>query len=167
MKHFFFSLLFIMPIIIAGSLLSPSLKVGDKAPDFTLKKLNGGTASLHDYKGKITVVHLWSHTCPHCRSMNQTLPEEIKPYLNSRMVYLMISIDKDTSGLRKVIREDKLDFAIHLLDPLDANAKTMIDYKANGTPCVNIVDEKGKILALDITEDKFEKYLAKNKNSTK
>jgi peroxiredoxin len=166
-QNLYFALLLIIPIIIAITFREPSLNVGDKAPAFTLSRLNGGTASLHDFKGKITVVHLWSHTCPHCRSMNQTLPEEVRPYLNSTIAYLMISIDEDTSGLRKVIQEDKLDFAIHLLDPHDVKSKTMIEYNAKGTPCLNIVDEQGKILALNISEDQFEKYLTKKKGTKK
>lgn len=32
------------------------LKVGDMAPDFTLKDQNGNNVSLHDYRGKKSVV---------------------------------------------------------------------------------------------------------------
>jgi peroxiredoxin len=35
---------------------SSTLKVGDKAPDFTLPSTEGGTAHLADYIGKSTVV---------------------------------------------------------------------------------------------------------------
>jgi cytochrome oxidase Cu insertion factor (SCO1/SenC/PrrC family) len=38
---------------------APKLKVGDVAPDFTLKTMNSGglkDVSLHDYKGKRSVV---------------------------------------------------------------------------------------------------------------
>lgn len=35
---------------------STTLKVGDKAPDFTLPSTNGGTVHLAEYIGKSTVV---------------------------------------------------------------------------------------------------------------
>jgi peroxiredoxin len=35
---------------------STTLKVGDKAPDFTLPSTDGGTVHLADYVGKSTVV---------------------------------------------------------------------------------------------------------------
>lgn len=35
---------------------SSTLKVGDKAPDFTLPSTDGGTVHLADYLGKSTVV---------------------------------------------------------------------------------------------------------------
>lgn len=40
----------------AGGPPSSTLKVGDKAPDFTLPSTDGGTAHLADYLGKSTVV---------------------------------------------------------------------------------------------------------------
>jgi thioredoxin-dependent peroxiredoxin len=47
--------------IFGGALLAQApatnaLKVGDKAPDFTLPSTNGGTVHLADYIGKSTVV---------------------------------------------------------------------------------------------------------------
>lgn len=140
---------------------TPSPLIGKKAPDFTVTKLNGDSISLHDYKGKVVIVHLWSQTCPHCRLMNETLPDLVKPYKNSNLAYIMISIDVDTSTLRTAIKEDALDFAIHAIDPYDGAAKTMIKYQAPGTPCVNIVDEKGILIAANVTDVQLSKFLKK------
>src|ERR1700740_92941 len=100
-------------IVIMTVALSSSVIVGEKAPDFTVAALKGDSISLHDYKGKVTVVHLWSHTCPHCRLMNESLPYIVAPYKKANLAYIMIDIDTDTSGWRGVIREDHLEFAIH------------------------------------------------------
>ena len=40
----------------ASVLPSTTLKVGDKAPDFTLPSTSGGTVHIADYLGKSTVV---------------------------------------------------------------------------------------------------------------
>jgi len=141
---------------------STNLFIGDKAPEFTVAALNGvDSISLYDYRGKIVIVHLWSPTCPHCREANKYLPDIMAPYKKANIAYVMISIDMDTTTLRPVIQEDKLNFAIHGYDPFDGSAKTMIDYEAPGTPSINVVDEKGNVLALNITYLQLKKFLKK------
>lgn len=157
--------------VIALSLLSMAfiaatqlrnLFIGGKAPAFTVAALNGvDSISLNDYKGKIVIVHLWSPTCPHCREANKYLPGIMAPYKKANIAYIMISIDIDTTTLRPVIQEDKLDFAIHGYDPFDGSAQTMIDYEAPGTPCINVIDEKGNLLAINITYLQLKKFLKK------
>jgi thiol-disulfide isomerase/thioredoxin len=137
------------------------IKIGGKAPDFTLPTADGGTVSLNDQRGKVVVVHLWSHTCPHCRIANASLQSIMPAYKNSNLTYIMIDIDADTSSWRSVIKEDKLDFAIQALDPYDGGAKTMIDYNGTATPCINIVDEKGNFAAVNVTTTQLNKYLKK------
>jgi hypothetical protein len=90
--------------------------------------------------------------------MNKTLPGIVNPYRKSNFAYIMINIDTDTIGWRKIIKEDKLDFAIHAVDPYDGAAKTVINYNAPGTPCINVADEKGnpywrKYLRYAVEED--------------
>jgi peroxiredoxin len=41
--------------------------VGDPAPDFTLKTLDGKTVSLSDYRGKPVVINFWQSNCHPCR----------------------------------------------------------------------------------------------------
>jgi cytochrome oxidase Cu insertion factor (SCO1/SenC/PrrC family) len=51
------SLLALLVAGIAQAQTTPAaLKVGDVAPDFTLKDQNGKDVSLHDFRGKKTVV---------------------------------------------------------------------------------------------------------------
>lgn len=49
-----------LSLILAGNpTRADELKVGDKAPDFTLKGSDGKTYSLSDFKGKMPVVIAW------------------------------------------------------------------------------------------------------------
>jgi peroxiredoxin len=155
-----FSSLFFL--IFTSFIYSSQLLVGDKAPDFTVATLSGDSITLRQYRGSVVIVHLWSPTCPHCRETNKTLPEIVAPYKNSNLAYVMIAIDSDTSTLRPVIKEDKLNFAIHAYDPYDGAAKTMLAYEAPGTPSINIVDEKGNLVAANVTSAQLKKYLKKH-----
>lgn len=157
-----FIVLSILSMAFIAATYSTGLFIGGKAPAFTVANLNGvDSISLNDYKGKIVIIHLWSPTCPHCRETNKYLPGIMAPYKKANIAYVMISIDMDTTTLRPVIEEDKLNFAIHGYDPYDGSAKTMIDYEAPGTPCINIVDEKGNLLAINITHVQLKKFLKK------
>lgn len=40
--------------------ISPGLKVGDTAPDFTLGLLSGDQVTLSDYRGKPVFVNFWA-----------------------------------------------------------------------------------------------------------
>ncbi len=42
------------------------LAVGNQAPDFTLKDLNGNDVSLGSLKGKIVIINFWATTCAPC-----------------------------------------------------------------------------------------------------
>ena len=154
-------LILLTAFLITASIFANRINVGDKAPDFTLATVNGGSVSLKNYKGKIVVIHIWSHTCPHCRESNQTLPDIVKPYRKSNLAYIMIDIDSDTSGWREVIKEDKLNFAVQASDPYDGDAKTAINYDSPGTPCINVANEKGNLIAVNITNAELKTILKK------
>ncbi len=128
-------------------------------PPFTLTGVNGGSISLNAYKDRVVVIHLWSHPCPHCRESNKTLPDTVHSYKKSNLAYIMINIDKDTTGWRSVINADRLDFAIQLTDPYDGDSKTLIAYNGLGTPCINVAGEKGNLVALNSTNIQLKKIL--------
>ncbi|NQZ81052.1 MAG: AhpC/TSA family protein [Colwellia sp.] len=66
--------------IIANELPNPGLKVGEKAPDFTLGNAFGETLSLYDElkKGPVILVFYRGSWCPYCnmhlRALQQSLP---------------------------------------------------------------------------------------------
>jgi thiol-disulfide isomerase/thioredoxin len=152
----------ILAMAFVAATYATNLSVGSKAPDFTVAALNGrDSILLHNYIGKVVVVHLWSSTCPHCRETNKSLPLIMESYKNANIAYIMIAIDIDTTTLRPVINEDKLNFAIHGYDPFDGAAKTMVAYEAPRTPSINIVDEKGNIVACNVSTSQLKKILKK------
>jgi peroxiredoxin Q/BCP len=72
------------------------LKVGDKAPDFTLPGTDGKTYSLADYKGKKAVVLAWfpKASTPGCTAECKSFRENGSALKNLSVAYFTISVDK-------------------------------------------------------------------------
>ncbi len=55
-------------VLVAFALVqcSRGVEVGQKAPNFILKDLKGGTVSLGELRGKVVFLHFWATWCPPC-----------------------------------------------------------------------------------------------------
>jgi peroxiredoxin len=66
--------------------------VGDQAPDFTLKTLDGKTVSLSDYRGKPVVINFWQSYCIPCRAEFPMLRQQVG---RNHGDFVLLGIDYD------------------------------------------------------------------------
>ena len=99
------------------------LKVGDKAPDFTLKGTDGKTYKLSDFKGKKAVVVAWfpKADTPGCTIECKSFKEKGDALRALNVAYFTASVD-DTDANAKFSKKFDLDFPI-LSDPEKSTAK--------------------------------------------
>lgn len=65
----------------AVGLLTPALRAGDRAPDFSLADLNGEPVRLADYAGRPVIVNFWASWCiPACVEEFAVLAEALEEY---------------------------------------------------------------------------------------
>lgn len=96
--------------------VAPEIKVGDTAPDFTLKDQNQKDVKLSDFRGKKNVVLAfypldWS---PVCTTENKCLTEDFSKFESANAVVLGISTDSffshkawaDALGLKHTLLAD-------------------------------------------------------------
>lgn len=130
--------------------LAAELKVGDMAPDFTMKGSDGKTYSLSDYKDKKAVVLAWypkaftSGCTVECKSLAEN--GHLLKKFNAE--YFMASTD-DVSKNKEFATEMKADFPL-LSDPnaevAEAYDVSMFGFAKRHT---FYIDKTGKIVMID------------------
>lgn len=146
-------------LLLSTSAAAPDarLAVGAKAPDFTLKDLDGKTHKLSDYTkaGKIVVLEFWSPECPVVtkyyvkpKGKDQgAMPATYAQVKGKDLVWLAVdSLPESTEGNS---REDmtRMSKAHGVAWPLllDGKQEVASAYGAQTTPDIFIIDAKGKL----------------------
>jgi len=89
------------------------MKTGEKAPDFTLKDLNGESWNLHDYKGKIVVLLFYpGDDTPVCTAQLCSVRDNWSDYQATGAEVVGISTD---SGASHKSFADKHNLTLNLL----------------------------------------------------
>jgi peroxiredoxin len=103
--------------LIASGAAERALKAGDRAPEFTLKDVDGNEVSSRDLlaKGPLVVTFYRGVWCPYCNMDLQALQEAL-PAIRERGVQLIAISPQTQSNSRKSQRDNKVTFPI-LSDP--------------------------------------------------
>jgi peroxiredoxin len=120
----------------------PGVEAGQKAPDFTLARLQGGLASLSDYSGKVVLINFWATWCKDCRREMPELDALFQKLKDRGFVVLAISMDEEG---RKVvapfIEKHGPTYPILLAD-----RPTPAAYRIYGLPTSYLLDGKGVVV---------------------
>ncbi len=117
--------------------------IGQAAPDFTLKSLNGGDISLSSYKGKVVLLNFWATWCTPCRDEMPPMNKLYLKYKNNGLVVLAVSTDDSTMVVEKFLIKNHVDFPV-LLDTGKTVAKTK--YRINAQPTTFLIGKDGTII---------------------
>ena len=151
----------------AAAKSTATAKIGEPAPQFSLKDQNGKTQSLADYAGKVVVLEWFNDQCPYVvkhysgGAMNATA----KKYADKDVVWLAINTTagKTVDDNKKVAGEWKIDRPI-LADETSEVAKA---YQSKNTPTMYIIDKEGVVAyrgAIDSKPDPDTGSIASAKN---
>ena len=123
------------------------VKVGDKAPDFTIKEAGGKTYKISDLKGKVVMLQFTASWCSVCRTEMPFIEKEIWQEKKAAGL-VVIGIDRD-EPVEKVLQFQK-DIAVSYplaLDP-EADIFGLFAEKEAGVTRNVIIDRSGKIIFL-------------------
>ena len=139
------------------------LKVGDKAPDFTIKYLDGATMKLSDLKGKTVMLQFTASWCGVCRKEMPHIESDIwqKRQNNKNFVLIGIDLKEDAETIKKFQKSTGVTYPI-VLDEDGAIFELYAEKEAGVTRNV-LIDKNGKIVFLTRLYDEKEFAALKQK----
>lgn len=148
------------------------VKVGEVAPDFSLKDLDGKDVKLSDFKGKIVVLEWFNPGCPFVvkhHSTLDTMKKTAAAYKDKNVVWLAVNSGAEgKQGASKADNEKarkdwKIEYPI-LLDPTGATGKA---YGAKTTPHMFVIAADGKLAYAGAIDNNSSPKTAGEKNYVK
>ncbi len=111
---------------LAAKMPDPGIKVGEKAPNFTLQNAFGKTVKLHDElrKGPVVLVFYRGAWCPFCNLHLRTLQDSLPQIKHHGAQLITISPQKPGRAAKQFTESD---FQFEALS--DSDSKVMKDYK--------------------------------------
>jgi len=71
------------------------VQVGQKAPDFVLEDLKGGSVSLGELRGKVVFLHFWATWCPPCLVELPGLQRFVEGLDKGQVALLAVCVDNE------------------------------------------------------------------------
>jgi peroxiredoxin len=124
--------------------LKVGIEVGNLAPDFELKNLEGNPIKLSSLKGKKVILNFWASWCPPCR---QEMPDMEKFYLDQKdkgieiLAVNLTNAEKSREDVTNFMRTNSITFPV----VLDENGKVGQLYNVASIPASFIIDSQGVI----------------------
>jgi len=116
--------------------------VGEKAPDFSLSTVDGGTINLSEFLGKKPVVlDFWTSWCPNCR---RDMPKLSKMYEKhkDKIEVIGINLQENPAIVERYISSADIVFPI----ALDPSGQTSRAYDIRYTNTHILIDKDGNIV---------------------
>lgn len=123
---------------------SVGLKIGQRAPDFELKQLDGQTVKLSDYRGKTVMLNFWATWCPPCREemphMQQFHTE------NEKDGVVILGVNATSTEISVPVVDSWLkEWGITFPIVLDEQGEVIKTYRVNSYPATFVIDGDGVI----------------------
>lgn len=137
----------LLPLLVLGLLaLAPAVgrALGEVAPNFTLRNVDGQNVSLEAHRGKVVLLNFWATWCQPCRVEQTKLEEMYKELKPQGLEILAISADdaRSSSQVKPMVMRAGLTFPV-LLDPQTSVVSQYNPSKA--LPYNVIIDRVGRV----------------------
>jgi len=129
----------LVAVTVLTSNTSKVATVGQPAPDFTLRTVDGKQVSLSQFKGKPVIINFWATWCPPCRLEMPALEEISRQAADKGFVLLAVDKEEDATTVKNFLTQNHYDY-LSVLD-LDGSVSTM--YQVSGIPTSIFVDANG------------------------
>ncbi len=144
-KRLFIAVLVVAVVASISAVAYANLKAGAKAPDFSLKDLDGKTFTLADnFKapGKVVLLDIWATWCPPCRAEIPHLVKLQAKYKDKPVVFVGVAVDERKADVAAFAKKNNINY---IVCPDERGKAISEKYSVRGIPATYIIDKKGVI----------------------
>jgi peroxiredoxin len=142
-------------LVLGAALAHASVSVGQPAPDFQVKDINGKSQSLSAYKGKFVVLEWVNPECPfvkkHYDSSNMQATQKAAEAKGAVWLSVSTGSGGDASELASWVKEKG---AAPTATLLDTDGKLGKAYGARTTPHLYVINPEGKLVYAGAIDNK-------------
>jgi thiol-disulfide isomerase/thioredoxin len=134
----------VLPVVwMLASVCLIALPVGaERAPQFRVRSLNGGSVSNSSLRGRITLLQFWATWCPYCRRDESAVDEVARMFSGQGLTVLAINVGESETKVRSYLRKHPRACRIALNEKKDV----FRSFGAKGYPYYVLMDRQGRIL---------------------
>lgn len=126
--------------VTAGDDVAEAPVAGYRAPDFTLRTINGEELHLADYRGQPVVLNFWATWCPPCRAEIPHFEAASRKY-NGQVVVLGVDDGEPLATVAPFVADLGMTYTL----PLDEQSVVTRQYRVNSLPSTFFIDRDGII----------------------
>jgi thiol-disulfide isomerase/thioredoxin len=127
-----------------GTLLSFSASadiVGQPAPDFALRSMQGPSMRLSEHLGEVVVINFWATWCGPCRQEMPLLDELYGKYQRAGLVLLSVNLDETAAPAIEMAHTLKVSYPVLF----DTRKEVSRAYDVSAMPVTVLVDRAGLV----------------------
>ncbi len=121
--------------------ISKSTNIGNQAPDFQLKDLNGQTISLSDSLGRPVILNFWATWCGPCRTEMPYLQQVYDQWHEKGLVLLAVNLRENSPQVNQFMQSNGYSFSILF----DSGGSVGNQYDIQAIPTTFFIDTNGII----------------------
>ena len=133
-------------------------EVNDHYIDFTLDNVLGEKVQLSENLDNYTLLEFWASWCTGCRKKHPDLINIYEDYKEKGFTIIGVSADENEAVWREAVNKDELPWT-NLIMPEGREDIVHLQYGIRKVPTNFLINQNGKIVAIDIKVDQLEKLL--------
>jgi len=127
------------------ALIATGSRIGERAPDFSLRSLGGELFSLAQFRGRVVILDFWASWCAPCRATMPTLHALWQDVASRGVVLVGISLDRSEAAAASYLAANNYEDMVALWESLAAAQSVASLYGVRAIPRTVVIDRNGVV----------------------